>query len=813
MRSRCRARASTTPRRTHERTWLRAMPPTQAPAEPRDGSNRWRSRTTTANVSAARSAAISGHRATRARERTTAGYCPMKNSPSTVGSERASTSICVNRSSRPPGAEAPPGEGSARRRRIPLRCSKPAGCRDRWLADPTRSLRTARRSGPPVASPLRGQPEPASWSPPGRSVGVAHGRSRRLVLVRSGQVAGRDGGDPRRRGAARWRARPIRLVRATDGGRHRARRVASRCAATRPRPALRVDRHARAPPRRAHLGAVPAGARRRAVARGHGSDKMPSGAPRARRTRCRRRRDRRGARWEPRVLDVGARLTGPLGRRPTSAPRPLLLPICVRGVAVDRRRRRRCDRDARRRRGADAPVRDPGLRRAGRVGRVHRARGGCSSSPAVVRITGPATHRGRGHGRAGRSRSSGSRLLTPVGPRVASTFDATSPAAAAGSTNGASRRACCVDSRCSASVPRGTASRSPRASTTPTNVTHGRDPLPDRAHAAPLDIAAHRWPPALVAWLAFLALGVAADVSGARCARPAVAGRARRRRRRLSARAAAPLPHRRDRTAGVAARRRGDRRDCPPEERRERVLPPLVSPALALLAAARARRGWTRRRGRPIGTRQQSTRWRAATPTPRRTRPSTRALRPDEVRLHLLESRALVADGRGTLRRDRRDRPRARPVTRRTRSRAESARRCCSIARGRRWCPSTSRPRDDGSQRSSIVIRTGPRCWLLAGHAARLGGDAAHAEEAWQRAEDLAPRSAAPRGRARAALPRAGSTGGRPRRGRARARRGSRRRHGSRGAAPPGGGGLMERWNRCGRSSVCTACSNPTDGS
>jgi tetratricopeptide (TPR) repeat protein len=124
---------------------------------------------------------------------------------------------------------------------------------------------------------------------------------------------------------------------------------------------------------------------------------------------------------------------------------------------------------------------------------------------------------------------------------------------------------------------------------------------------------------------------------------------------------------------------------------------------------------------------------------------ATRAtsLRPDELRLHLLEGRAAIADERGTLVAlaavDRAlDRSPDDPI-----ARLEQASLLVDRARA------TLVPEHIERARTAVLElqQRDPHnaaLWLLAGHAARLAGDTEAAESAWLRAEHLAPRSPAP---------------------------------------------------------------------
>ena len=83
---------------------------------------------------------------------------------------------------------------------------------------------------------------------------------------------------------------------------------------------------------------------------------------------------------------------------------------------------------------------------------------------------------------------------------------------------------------------------------------HGRDPLPDRAHSGPLDIAVTGGLPALALWLALVALVVRACLASP-TGRPALAGGTGCGPRRPLRRPGAPVPDRGAGTGGVAARR------------------------------------------------------------------------------------------------------------------------------------------------------------------------------------------------------------------------------------------------------------------
>jgi Flp pilus assembly protein TadD len=118
-------------------------------------------------------------------------------------------------------------------------------------------------------------------------------------------------------------------------------------------------------------------------------------------------------------------------------------------------------------------------------------------------------------------------------------------------------------------------------------------------------------------------------------------------------------------------------------------------------------------------------------------------LRPDEVRLHLLESRALVADQQGTAAALQSvghalDRSPDDPV-----ARLAKASLLVDRARATLVPEHITRARDAVDE----LLREDPHraaLWMLAGTAARLDGHAGVAESAWQRAEHLAPRDPAP---------------------------------------------------------------------
>ena len=274
---------------------------------------------------------------------------------------------------------------------------------------------------------------------------------------------------------------------------------------------------------------------------------------------------------------------------------------------------------------------------------------------------------------------------------------------------------------------------------------HGRDPLPDRAHSAVLDVALDGGVGAAVAWMVLLGLIGRSLWRAMRGGQPWVAGLA----------------------VGLAAHWIGQLLLFPTME---------VEPVAWLLA------GFVVAATTTAGERDRARTFRLARAAPalagaltvvallagtagvvadRRAEAAARALgrddapaaldgaldavrwRPDVVRYRLLLSRAEVAAGRGAvggldpvdaaLRWSPRD-----PIVQRERARLLVAR-----------AAATQVPTHARTARAYLrsLLHHDPvnaELWLLAGQAAGVDGDATEAERAWRRAEELAPRNAEP---------------------------------------------------------------------
>lgn len=264
---------------------------------------------------------------------------------------------------------------------------------------------------------------------------------------------------------------------------------------------------------------------------------------------------------------------------------------------------------------------------------------------------------------------------------------------------------------------------------------HGRDPLPDRAHAAPLDVALAGGLPALIAWAALMALFVRSSVRAIRSGPPWLAGVG-----------AALLAHVGGQlllfpTAELepVAWLLGGVLVAATTPTTARVIARPIPVVLALIAVVALAAGATdviadRRAGHAADALAAGdadgavTAARAATD-----------LRADEVRLHLLLAQALLADEQGTGRAlDAIDDALAisplDPIARRHRARVLVQR-----------AAATGLPADVAAARAEVDVLvaddpSNASLWLLAGTAARLDADARAAERAFTKAENLAPR-------------------------------------------------------------------------
>jgi O-antigen ligase/cytochrome c-type biogenesis protein CcmH/NrfG len=443
--------------------------------------------------------------------------------------------------------------------------------------------------------------------------------------------------------------------------------------------------------------------------------------------------------WEPNVLDVGRRLSGSLGSSAyLGAATVLLVPACA-GVAADRSVPRRLRTVA----GVAVPVLLVAMLGSG----ARAAWVGLVLAGVVLAVA-------RRHDLAARPRAVavtaaliaiavvGLATFSPVGPRVASAFDRDEPGGSGRLDEWRVATRVVLDHPVLGVGPEGYRIAFASGVDEAYERDHGRDPLPDRAHAAPLDILLVGGAPALLTWLAFLAFAGRHVWRALRGARPWLVGTA----------------------AGVAAYQLAQLLLFPigeiepvvwllagvvigatarPDERMERVLPRVTVPAFASVAVLAAIAG-----GLDVAA-DRSAREAVdalAADDPSRAYAAAEhaaALRPDEVRLHLLVGRAAVADGRGTLTAldavdVALDRSPDDPIARRERAsllvdRARATLVPDHIEEARRAVGELLVHDPDNAQ-----------LLLLVGHAARLGGDVRSAEAAWARAEDLAPRSAAP---------------------------------------------------------------------
>jgi O-antigen ligase len=443
--------------------------------------------------------------------------------------------------------------------------------------------------------------------------------------------------------------------------------------------------------------------------------------------------------WEPLVFDVGRRLTASFGSSAyLGAATALLLPVAV-GSAVDgssRRSVRACGATA-------VPVLTVATFGSG----ARAAWVGLAAAAMLLALS-------RRRGIAARPRISGAvavslvlgalalATFTPVGPRVASAFDRDEPGGSGRIDEWRVATEVIVEHPVLGVGPEGYRVAFAGGVDEAYERTHGRDPLPDRAHSAPLDIALAGGAPTLVAWLCFLALCARhvwrAMRSGQGWLVGLATGIAAYQIAQLLLFPIGELEPAAWLIAGVVIGATSRR-----DEQRERVVPRLALgglAAVALLAAAagaldvaadRAARDSIDARAAGDNGRAYDLARRAA------------VLRPDEVRLHLLEARAALADERGTATAldavDRAlDRSPDDPIARRERASMLVAR-----ARATLLPADIRRARDE----LAVLIADDPHnaeSLLLAGQAARLDGDVAGAERAWQRAESLAPHRSAP---------------------------------------------------------------------
>lgn len=469
--------------------------------------------------------------------------------------------------------------------------------------------------------------------------------------------------------------------------------------------------------------------------------------------------------WEPAALDLGARLTSTFGSAAyLGAAVALLVPV-VAGAALDRGVPRWIRRVAASSLvpllvtavGAGARAAWVGLLGAGlsvvvaRWADLRRALVARRSLPIALRL-------GAGAGLVTMAALIALTLASsPAGDRVSAVFDRDAPGGAARVDEWE------VGARVVAAHPLvGVGPEGYRVAfganvDTAYERAHGRDPLPDRVHSGPLDIAVAGGLPALVLWLVLVGFVGRAALRSMRAGRPALAGVACG----LVAHAGTqlflfPLAEVEPIAwlfAGlvVAGQSRLSARD-PRDSRdwsdsgagvRMWVAPRLAAPALAVLAVAALAVGVLdvvadREGAAALHALERGDRRAAVDHAERATR-----LRPDVVRLRLLEARVTVDADLGieaglaavdaAL-----DLSPGDPVARL--DRAELL-----VARAR----ATLLPRHAAEARAEIerLVALDPRSaalWLQAGAAAAATGDAATAEAAWLRAEELAPASPAP---------------------------------------------------------------------
>jgi cytochrome c-type biogenesis protein CcmH/NrfG len=443
--------------------------------------------------------------------------------------------------------------------------------------------------------------------------------------------------------------------------------------------------------------------------------------------------------WEPLVLDVGGRLSGTLGSSAyLGAVCALLLPACV-GVALERSLPRPtraiaavaapmvCVATV----GAGARAAWVGLLAAGALLVVGR-RAWLRARPRLVAIGGA----------CGAAVLVAVLVLTPAGARVGSTFDAGEPGGRGRLDEWRVATRVIADRPLLGVGPEGYRIAFADGADDAYERAHGRDLLPDRAHSAPLDVTLAGGVLALGAWLAFVSLTGRHAWRALRGANPWIAGLATGLvAYQLAQLLLFPIGEIEPIVwllAGVsiAATSR-------PAERSERAAATVVVPALAIVAALALTAGVLdvaadRAAREAVDALADGDPARAADAAADAT-----SLRPDEVRLHLLESRAVVADRQGTLaalRSVRRalDRSPDDPVALLT-----EASLLVDRAQATLVPEHITRARDAVDE----LLRNDPHraaLWMLAGTAARLDGDVGAAESAWQRAEQLAPHDPAP---------------------------------------------------------------------
>ncbi len=271
---------------------------------------------------------------------------------------------------------------------------------------------------------------------------------------------------------------------------------------------------------------------------------------------------------------------------------------------------------------------------------------------------------------------------------------------------------------------------------------HGRDPLPDRAHSAPLDVAVTGGFPALAIWLVVMVtIGrhvMRALTRGRGWLVGVAAGLVAHFGCQLLLFPTAELEPLAWLLAGVvvAATAR-------PSEVRERVVPRLGPAVLAVVAAVALAAGVLDVAADRRASAAADALARGDGPGALEAAQDAVALRPDEVRLRLLQARALVAADGGTLAAvgvldEALEISPGDPIILLERARLLVAR-----ARATRVPAHVSEARTELA-RLLAGDRVNAALWSEAGAAAALAGDIDDAEEAWLRAEDLAPTDPAP---------------------------------------------------------------------
>lgn len=456
--------------------------------------------------------------------------------------------------------------------------------------------------------------------------------------------------------------------------------------------------------------------------------------------------------WEPEVLRAGDRLSGTFGSSAyLGAACALLLPLLV-GLAV------RPGRVP-----ASFPSEDPTPttqeRGGGRAWRWAAAAAaltvvvplvgsgarsawiGVAAAGVVVLAARPVPHRAAVAG-AGVVAVGLVLLLTPAGARLGSLADDDAPGGRGRLDEWRVAGRVVADHALTGVGPEGYRIAFGGAADADYEVAHGRDPLPDRAHSGPLDIALAAGLPGLAAWLAVWGLVLRRALPQLRAGPPGLAGAAAALVAHLVGQVtlfplaelepvawllagvvvAAPLPGARTEPA--------------------RTMPGTVRTAARAAAAVLALGAMV------VGVRDVAADRAAERAADALTGDDGRAavaaaeeavaLRPDEVRLHLLLARARLAADEGTLAAlaavdDAAALSPGDPIVRRAGLRLLVDR-----------AAATQVPAHAATARTAVdeALADDPvsgELWLLAGEAATLDADAAAAERAWRRAERLTP--------------------------------------------------------------------------